>query len=160
MTRPRVTSAVLHALRGGAALLAIAALPGCGPRDARGLVPVAGRITLDGGSWPKPGTLTFISADEQPAAAAGADPAPQPVRVGFAEFEAEGRFVAQTRRPGDGLVPGRYRVGVNCWLERPDVASPGSGPVPPEAVRDPLTSSLFVDVPAGGTATLSLDVRR
>lgn len=134
------------------------ALPGCGPPTGRGLVPVAGRITLDGGDWPKPGTLTFVPDDEQPRDEAGAGP--PPTRIGLAEFDVAGRFVAQTRRPGDGLMPGRYRVGVDCWLDPPDLASPGSGPVPPESVREPHTSSLVVSIPVGGTVALSLNVRR
>lgn len=158
MTRSRVTAAVFPALRCGAVLLAYAALPGCEPAASRGLVPVTGRITLDGGPWPRPGTLTFLPAEEQPpGGAAGGLP---PTRAGFAEFDTEGRFVAQTRRPGDGLMPGRYRVGVSCWLQPPDLAAAGSGPVAPEAVRDPLKSDLYADISPTGAATLSLDVRR
>ncbi len=157
MTCPRVAAGVFPAMLRGAVLLVWAAVPGCEPAGSRGLVPVAGRITLDGGSWPKPGTLTFVPAEEQPPG--GAAGVPSPTRAGFAEFDVEGRFVAQTRRPGDGLMPGRYRVGVSCWLQPPDLAAAGGGPVAPEAVRDPLTSVLCADIPSGGAADLSLNVR-
>lgn len=156
--RHSVTTAVLPALLGGLTLLGSAVLSGCGPADARGLVPVAGRITLAGGSWPNPGTLAFVPADEQSAASAGKTM--PPVRMGFAEFDAEGRFVAQSRRPGDGLMPGRYRVGVSCWKKPPDVASPGEGPAAPEAVRDPRTSPLVVEVPPTGVRNLVIDVSK
>lgn len=159
MRSPQRRPAMLPPLLAAVCFLGGMALSGCEPADARGLVRVAGRITLDGGNWPKPGTLTFVPAEEQPAEGGAAGP-PPPTRVGFAEFDVEGRFVAQTRRPGDGLMPGRYRVGVSCWLQPPDMASPGSGPAAPEAVRDPKKSSLYADIPAAGEATLSLNVRR
>ena len=158
MTSPPSRPAMLPPLLAAVAVIGSVVLSGCEPTDARGLVRVTGRITLDGGNWPKPGALTFVPAEEQ--LVGGAGDAPPPTRVGFAEFDVEGRFVAQTRRPGDGLMPGRYRVGVSCWLQPPDMASPGSGPAAPEAVRDPQKSSLYADIPAAGTATLSLDVRR
>lgn len=123
------------------------------------LVPVAGRVTLDGGSWPNAGHLTFVLVSDAPVSELGG-PVNASARVGFAEFDAGGRFVAQTRVPGDGLKPGRYRVGVSCWREPPDLARPGKGPIPPERFRDAATSPLVIDVEAAGTGALSIDVRR
>lgn len=138
-----------------AALLTAPTLTGCKPADERGLVPVAGRVTLNGGAWPQSGTLYFL-----PAAAGDASPAsPRSTRPGLAEFDTAGGFVAQTRRPGDGLMPGRYRVGVWCWREPPSADTPGEGPAAPEAVRNAATSTLSVDIPPSGTRDLVIDVR-
>ena len=137
-----------------ACLLAAPTLSGCRPADERGLVPVAGQVTLDGGAWPQPGKLYFL-----PVAAADVPPAaPRSTRPGFAEFDTAGRFVAQSRRPGDGLMPGRYRVGVWCWRKEPSAEEAGEGPAGPEAFRHAATSSLFVDIPATGTRDLVVDV--
>ena len=140
------------------ALASGAAVSGCGPSDAKDLVPVAGRVTLDGGGWPKSGRLTFLPAGESSSHASAGGP--RPTRPGFAEFGKDGRFVAQTRRPGDGLMPGRYRVGVSCWLEEPDVSREGNGPIAPESVRDATHSRLFVEIPARGTKNLVIEVRQ
>ena len=148
--RPRHAAACL-----AASLLVAPTLTGCRPADERGLVPVAGRVTLNGGAWPQPGKLYFL-----PAAAADTPPAsPRSTRPGFAEFETSGDFVVQTRRPGDGLMPGRYRVGVWCWRKEPSAEEPGEDPAGPEAVRNAATSALFVDIPATGSRDLVIDVR-
>lgn len=138
--------------------LVVPGLTGCGPSDARGLVPVSGRITLNGGGWPKPGNLTFLPVSEP--ALNDSSAGPIPTRVGFAEFDREGAFVAQSRRPGDGLMPGRYRVGVSCWDEEPDMASEGKGPIAPEVVRDAAKSPLIAEIPPMGTKNLILEVQR
>lgn len=95
---------------------------GCGPNGPK-TIPVSGKITYDGGPWPKPGKLTFPCI----VAAEGFSNRP-----GSAEFDVDGNFVAGSYRVGDGLLPGRYKVNVECWETPPamDESSPGKSYVP------------------------------
>jgi hypothetical protein len=86
---------------------------GCG--ENRGLVPVSGRVTFDGGPPPKPGWLNF--GPTKPA-----DGFVQ--RPGQASFDAEGKFEVTSYQPGDGLTPGSYRINVLC-VERDPPPVPG-----------------------------------
>jgi hypothetical protein len=84
----------------GTALLGVA---GCG--NDRPMVPVSGRVTYDGGEWPMAGTIGFTpssSADGKEA------------RAGSGNFGKDGSFVVGSYKPGDGLLPGVYRVKVSC----------------------------------------------
>ena len=78
---------------------------GCGGRDVE-QVSVSGKVTLDGGAMPGPGTLYFTPAS----AAEGS-----PLRPGTANFKADGSYSAGSFEEGDGLVPGNYKVDVHCW---------------------------------------------
>ena len=93
----------------------ILALTGCGGPSHPATVSVRGRVTLDGGEWPAAGRLYFNTLEP----AAGF-----PRRPGRAEFAANGRFTAWTWDPGDGLMPGRYKVGVECWKVPPTMGGP------------------------------------
>jgi hypothetical protein len=92
-------------------------LAGCGGND-KPLVPVSGRITYGGGNWPMPGNITFA-----PLESAGDLPA----RPGSGRFEEDGSFVAGSYKPGDGLMPGKYHIGISCFdpndTRPPDKAS-------------------------------------
>lgn len=123
-------------------LLAVA---GCG--DNRGLVPVKGRVTFNGGQPPKPGRLMF-------GAVKAADGYMQ--RPGQAPFDAEGNFEVTSYHTGDGLTPGTYRVNVIC-VERDPAPVPGGL----EAVTyvAPEYKGQEVVVPAGGKPMeLAIDV--
>jgi hypothetical protein len=87
------------------AILAVcsAAILGCG--NDREMIPVSGRITYGGGSWPKSGNITFA-----PLEASGSTP----LRPGAGAFKEDGAFVVGSYRPGDGLRPGKYHVIVSC----------------------------------------------
>src|SRR5688572_27101911 len=76
---------------------------GCG--EDRGLVPVRGRVTFDGGPPPKPGRLNFGPTKS-------ADGFVQ--RPGHAGFDADGKFEVTSYQSGDGLTPGSYRINVLC----------------------------------------------
>ena len=39
-------------------------------------------------------------------------------------FEADGEFTVRTFEPGDGLMPGRYLVGAECWEVPPTMDGP------------------------------------
>jgi len=140
---PKTQSALLTA----AACLFLA---GC-RRDGPEVVPVEGKITYGGGSWPRPGMLYFTPL--QPAAGF-------PNRPAWAEFATDGSFRPTSFQRNDGLVPGRYQVAVECWETPPTMGSaiPARSCVPPK-YRSPSTSGLEVNVlPAQKKVSLEWDV--
>ena len=80
-------------------------LPGCGSKHPT-TVPVRGTITYGGGAWPKGGAVFFTCV--KPAEGF-------PGRPGMARFDTQGRFVVTTWENVEGLMPGQYRVGIECW---------------------------------------------
>jgi hypothetical protein len=113
-------------------LIVVATLSGGCGRHPVHPIPVHGRITLGGGNWPKPGRLYFTS-----------QPNPNmPTRPGFALFDVEGHFKATTIHPGDGLLPGEYRVHVACWDVPPTMENPAGKSCVPANYRSAATSSL------------------
>ena len=129
--------------------LAAAILPqagGCG-RSTRGAVPVSGRVTFGGATPEKPCVLFFVP---EPAA----DGSTPPQRAGTAETRPDGSFLASSFQSGDGLLPGTYAVGLECWKVpgRHDV--PGVSLVP-EGFKPP---ALVVPAEAR-SVTYSVDVK-
>jgi hypothetical protein len=92
------------------------ALVGCGGSELP-LVPVSGRITFNGGPCPKGGSILFV-----PGAGAGKEGLPN--RPGRATFDVDGKFVATSYQEGDGLLPGRYQVNVECVNGVPGPTTP------------------------------------
>ncbi len=118
------------------ALACIVALAGC--RHDPGIVPVSGKVTLNGGDWPKPGYIDFSPVE--PAEGFPAVPA-------AARFDVAGNFVVKTG-PRDGLMPGRYLVTVRCWERMPTLTDPGKN-YAPERFSRPNTSGLELKVEPG-----------
>lgn len=114
-----------------------AVLAGCadGPR----CVPVSGRVTLDGGPVPGPGFVYFNTA------ATGEGGASRP---GTAEFDAEGNYRATTFAAGDGLLPGRYVIRVDCWQTPPNMEGKPVVSFLPTRYQDAARSGLELVVPA------------
>jgi hypothetical protein len=67
---------------------------------------------VNGQPPPGPGKVIFTPAE----AAKGLKQ-----RAGFGRFESDGRYAAQSFKPGDGLYPGKYLVGVECWETPPNM---------------------------------------
>jgi len=142
----------MHAVRSTlvlALLMAPALAGGCSRRPTP--VPVQGRITYGGSDWPRGGRLYFVA---EPTAGALTKP-------GLADFDIDGHFVVTTFQPGDGLLPGEYRVNVECWEVPPSMDSvqrPKS--YLPEQFRSGATSGfkILVAADARGPIELNLDV--
>lgn len=133
-------------LRRAALLLLFVTLTGCG-REGPERVPVHGRITYGGGAWPKAGVVYF-----QPLGSHGG----QPLRPATGMFDAEGSFQATSFTPGDGLVPGKYRVRVECWEVEPN-PDPKFGP--PKSYVPGNVALADLEVPEGSsTLTPTWDV--
>ncbi len=115
-------------------------------------IPVTGRVTLEGGDWPRQGMIYF--APVEPAAGYSRRP-------GQADFDASGQFQAYTFEKGDGLIPGKYRMSIECWEVPPSMSppSPGKSAVPPQ-YQSAASSGLTVDVPPvrGEAVELTLDL--
>lgn len=119
--------------------LAIAStLTGCGSRHPT--IAVSGRVTYDGGDWPKPGTMNFLPLEP----AEGFERRP-----GRAEFDTDGNFRAMTWEEGDGLLPGKYRVTVACWERAPSVEYAGSESYVPVVYQSAGQSPWVIDVLPG-----------
>ena len=131
-------------------VLATAVLCGCG-RPGPEVIPVEGTITLGGGPWPKPGVVYFTL-----------DPSASTGRPATGKFDVDGKLTVTTFRKGDGLMPGRYKLGVECWDVPPRMGSP-TPPVSyvPERYQSAATSGLTVSVePGQRVVRVQLEVAR
>ena len=126
---------VVAALVIAAALCVLA--PGC-RRPHPAMIPVRGKVTLNGGPWPKPGMIFFCPVK----AAEGFLTHP-----GSAVFGTDGVFAARTSRY-EGLIPGEYQVAVKCWEKEPSDAGPGIAYTPMRFTVG-SESGLELKVPAG-----------
>jgi hypothetical protein len=90
-------------------------LAGCGP-DRPDTVRVRGKVTFDGEAPPAPGMVYFAPVE----VAQGV-----PRRPGRGPFDLDGEFTVTSFSEGDGLVPGTYRVRVECWKKAPTMDAPG-----------------------------------
>ena len=132
-TVPRVASTVVAAL-----LLAATGCGSSGPQPVR----VQGRVTLDGGDWPKEGVIYFTPLAPAPGF---------PSRPGMGKFGDHGEFVVTTLGAGDGLFPGKYGAAVECWDVPPSMdpkAPPRRGFADPK-FESAQSSGLVLDVPSG-----------
>ncbi|MFM7319790.1 MAG: hypothetical protein ACKO85_22145 [Isosphaeraceae bacterium] len=135
-------------------LVVTAAFTGCGSSEP-GLVPVKGKITLDGGPFPKEGMINFTGAS-------AADPN-APSRPGSAKFGTDGVFSAMSFEPGDGLYPGTYKLAVECQDAPPTIANDGrmigGKNLIPAKFQNAETSGLTLTVPADGVKDAVIDVK-
>lgn len=98
---------------------------GCGGTGEKGLVPVSGRVTLDGGAWPKAGKITFVPSAKD----AGAQ---KEMRPAGADFDTSGHFTISSFEGVKGLYPGEYWGSVECWEVLPGMGDPGVAKVNPK----------------------------
>jgi len=130
--------------------IAAVLLAGCGA-DHPETVPVRGRVTLGGGDWPTRGRLYFTVVEP----AEGF-----PRRPGRADFDTDGYFEARTWEPGDGLMPGTYKVAVECWEIPPTMETGGRGPVPERYRRASSSDWQLVIKPGSAAQVVEFDVPR
>ena len=122
---------------------------GCGGNGLP-MVAVSGRVTFNGGECPAPGTVEFIPIE----ATEGL-----PSRPAVGAFGTDGRFEVTSFDPGDGLLPGKYKVSVTCQTGVPDINS--KDPWGDITHIDPSYEPEELIVERGSSAlTLELDVPR
>ena len=88
----------------------VACLGGCG--NPHGTVKVTGRVTVDGEAPPGEGTITFTVVEPEDGF---------PSRPAMARFGKDGTYSTTTYDPGDGLLPGTYKVAVECYETAPNM---------------------------------------
>jgi hypothetical protein len=122
---------------------------GCGnglPRTVR----VAGRVTFDGQAPPGPGTVYFLPQE----ASEGF-----PSRPATGDFDQQGYFKAKTFEPGDGLMPGKYTMHVECYQTPPNMAGKPVKSYVPQKYQSSMTSGFQLDItPKMGPQDVNLDV--
>ncbi len=130
-------------------LLAISCLSGCAPKHPA-TAPVRGVVAYGGGPWPKAGALFFTVVE----------PGSQlPRRPGIARFDTDGNFAVTTWRDADGLMPGKYRVGVECWKIPPVMGGPPPVSYVPASYQNPATSGIeLVIAPDDAAKSLQLNI--
>ena len=125
---------------------------GCGSSGPE-VVPVRGKVSFGGAEWPKPGALHFTPIEPAPGL---------PRRPGMGQFDTDGSFTVTTFTEGDGLIPGHYKVAVECWEVPPQMnPSASTRSYVPVKCQSPMTSDLEVTIETGsGAVTLRFDVPR
>lgn len=118
---------------------------GCGESHLPPTVPVHGKVTFGGGPCPGPGNIRFAPLE----VAEGL-----PSRPGRADFDSSGEYSARSYRANDGLVPGKYRVFLECWKVPPADGKPGISFLPADyeprelqVTRESESVTFDLDVP-------------
>jgi hypothetical protein len=129
--------------------VAVAALSGCSRSDHPKTVHVSGHVTIGGKPPPRPGLVSFATLE--PAEGFPSLPA-------AGSFDTTGNYTAGDF-PGEGVVPGKYRVAIECWTK----PYSGDGPKPPshvpEKYRSVATSDIELTIAPGDSAkTFDIDV--
>ncbi len=126
---------------------------GCSRSDLPKTIPVTGIITLDGATLPKPGTIFFTCVEPH---------AGYPNRPGIAKFNEDGVFVATSYYQGDGLVPGTYRISVECWEVPPSFDGPPAKSIIPSTYLNPSGSDLekVVILPTDDHRKIVIDIKQ
>jgi hypothetical protein len=126
-----------------AAIVILTACVGCNDKNLPTTVPVAGTVSFDGGECPAQGMVRFVPLEV-------ADGHPR--RPGRAKFDRDGRFEVSSFPDRAGLVPGKYRVLLECWKIAPVDGRPGTTYVaefqPTEVAVSTEDSHLTVDIAA------------
>jgi hypothetical protein len=113
-----------------AALLLLFGAVGCGARP----YPVRGNVTLEDGTPVMAGMVTFETKDAE-----------KPVTA-RAQINPDGSYELSTYKPGDGALPGVYRVAVTPAAQSPDL--PATKPTYDERYTSFATSGLEFEVKA------------
>lgn len=114
----------------------MAASGGC--KGSKGMVPVSGKLTYQGGAWSCPGQVIFSPLG------GGAGGSHQPA---MAVIAADGSFKAKTLT-ADGIAPGEYGIALRC-LAKPGTTHDEAQSALPARYGTASTSGLKLSVPEG-----------
>jgi len=112
------------------AMMVLVPIVGCNSDD-KGLIPVSGTVTFDGGPPPAPGIVQFMPLETAPGGTK---------RSALGRFDTDGQYSASSFLPDDGLYPGRYAVMVVCNKATPD-----------DSRKDALREASYIDGDYQGT---------
>lgn len=112
----------------------VVATLGCNGNSRPKTIPISGSVSYGGGEWPAAGQIHFLPLEP----AEG-----YPRRPALANFDADGNFDSPTSwEPGDGVVPGKYRVYIECWKIKPTI----DGPPPVSYIADEFMSGAMSEI--------------
>jgi hypothetical protein len=111
-------------------------LTGCGS-DLPKTIKVTGKVTFNGQQPPGPGIVYFLPQS----AAEGF-----PLRPGTADFDATGAYTTTTFEPGDGLMPGSYKIYIECWETAPNMEGKPTKSFVPKKFQSAETSGFALEV--------------
>ena len=117
-------------------------------------IPVRGQVLFDGKRPPAAGTVYFTLARD---AGAGT------MRPGIGDFDAEGRFSVTSFDPGDGLLPGAYKLRVECWATPPNMEGKPVKSHVPARYSDAERSGMDLSVDSGASSyelTVHVDTQK
>jgi hypothetical protein len=123
--------------------LLLATLAGCGPS----MVPVRGKVAFADGTPLTEGMVVCESKDVHAVAVRG-------------QIQADGSFELSTHMPGDGVMPGKYRVLVAPKYDANAVDRPARQPPFDPRFADFATSGLELEVTAAGPNELPITLAR
>jgi hypothetical protein len=126
------------------AVLVLASLAGCGTNNSL-TKQVRGQVTMEDAPPPAEGKITFAPIE-------GASTHPR--RPASGDFDTTGTFTLTTFTPGDGIIPGKYRVNINCWREAPTLKTKLSA----NYVPADFTFTVTIDENADEPVELRIDV--
>lgn len=132
-------SNVFSVLRYFFAALSLCCILGCGGNP-HGTVKVSGKVTVNGETPPGPGTISFTVATP----ASGF-----PSRPAMAKFDTSGEYTVTSFDPGDGLVPGHYKVAVECYETPPNMEGKPVKSYIPKKYMNGETSGFELEIEPG-----------
>jgi hypothetical protein len=105
------------------AVFVLVCVAGCGKKNSL-TKQVRGQLTFEGAAPPAEGQITFAPIEGAPT---------YPRRPASGDFDSTGAFTLTTFNKNDGIIPGKYRVNINCWREPPTLKTKLSANyVPPD----------------------------
>lgn len=138
-------------------MLGLAALFGCGRKASIPLVKVRGQLMYKGQPVPDV-TVTLVPQEKQ--------------RAATGKTDAQGRFTVGTLAPGDGAMPGKYKIILTKTAaveaapqaaELPDITQEGKVAAPPSVgagipakYTSPATTPLTCEIPPSGSHDLGV----
>jgi len=122
---------------------------GCGSNTPK-TIRVSGRVTFDDQPPPGQGTVYFLPVE----AGEGF-----PSRPATGDFDNDGNFKAKTFDPGDGLMPGKYTMYIECYQTPPNMEGKPVKSYVPSKYRSAATSGLSLEItPTMGPQHIKLEV--
>lgn len=99
---------------------------------------VRGQVTFEGAAPPAEGTITLAPIESAPN---------YPRRPASGDFDKTGAFRLTTFTKDDGIIPGKYRVNINCWREPPTLKTKLSANFVPADFKFEVTIDEHADEP-------------
>ena len=127
----------------------LSSLSGCGNGMPQ-TVKVTGKVTFDGKAPPGPGIVYFLPME----AAAGL-----PLRPATGDFGADGFYRTTTFEKDDGVMPGKYKMYIECWEQEPNMEGKAVKSHVPKKYQSAETAGFELDVTKATKAKeLNLDL--